>query len=132
MQIKAVFSASMFVLAAAAFAGELDNGILRGATNKRAIDYAPGEEMTFTINLEQVQKLPEGKWFIRWTRSGDDGKQAGQTVPVELGKPLVVKTSIDKPGFVRVRAELVNEKLLSGSIDKDAILHKTVKGGATC
>lgn len=123
MQIKAVFSASLFVLAAAAFAGELDNGILRGATDKRAIDYAPGEEMTFTINLEQVQKLPEGKWFIRWTRSGDDGKQAGQTVPVELGKPLVVKTSIDKPGFVRVRAELVNEK--------GQVYHKKFTGDTT-
>ena len=41
MKIK-VFS--MFALAAAAvFAGELDNGLLRGATDKRAIDYAPGE-----------------------------------------------------------------------------------------
>ena len=32
----------------------------------------------------------------------------------------------------RLGFDYVNEKLLSGSIDKDAILHKTVKGGATC
>ena len=32
----------------------------------------------------------------------------------------------------RLGFDYVNEKLLSGSVDKDAILHKTVKGGATC
>ena len=35
--------------------------------------------------------------------------------------------TIDRLGF-----EYVNEKLISGSIDKAAILNKTVKGGATC
>ena len=110
MQKKALFSASMFLLAAAAFGGDLDNGVLRGATDKRAIDYAPGETMTFTLNLENVPKLPEGQWFIRWTRSGDDGKWAGDTVPADPAKPLVIKTSIDKPGFVRVRAEVVDAK----------------------
>ena len=35
--------------------------------------------------------------------------------------------TIDRLGF-----EYVNEKLISGSIDKAAILSKTVKGGATC
>ena len=32
----------------------------------------------------------------------------------------------------RLGFDYVNEKLLSDSIDKDAILHKTVKGGSTC
>lgn len=32
----------------------------------------------------------------------------------------------------RLGFDYVNEKLLSGSVDKEAILHKTVKGGATC
>ena len=53
---------SMFALAvASAFAGELDNGLLRGSTDKRAIDYAPGEEMTFTLKLDKIEKLPEGQ-----------------------------------------------------------------------
>ena len=110
MQMKTLFSASVFALAVAALAGDLDNGILRGATDKRAIDYAPGEEMTFTLGLENIPKLPEGQWFIRWTRSGDDGKWDGATVPADLAKPLVIKTSLDKPGFVRVRAEVVDAK----------------------
>ncbi len=102
---------SAFALAAAsAFAGELDNGLLRGSTNKRAIDYAPGEEMVFTLKLDKIEKLPEGKWFINWNRSGDDGKKFGEKVPVDLAKPVVIKTSLDRPGFVRVSAMLVDEK----------------------
>ncbi len=102
---------SAFALAAASvFAGELDKGLLRGSTNKRAIDYAPGEEMVFTITLDRIEKLPAGSWFIQWERYGDDGKKDGAKVPADLTKPLVVKTSLDRPGFVRVRAQLVDEK----------------------
>ena len=102
---------SMFALAVASvFAGELDNGLLRGATDKRAIDYAPGEPMTFTLKLDGVKKLPEGQWFIQWERFGDDGKKCGERVPADLAKPVVVKTSLDRPGFVRVRAVLVDDK----------------------
>ena len=32
----------------------------------------------------------------------------------------------------RLGFDYVNDKLISGSIDKTAILSKTVKGGATC
>ena len=32
----------------------------------------------------------------------------------------------------RLGFDYVNEKLLSDSIDKEAVLKKTVKGGATC
>ena len=32
----------------------------------------------------------------------------------------------------RLGFDYVNDKLISGSIDKQAILGKTVKGGATC
>ena len=102
---------SMFALAVASvFAGELDNGFLRGATDKRAIDYAPGEPMTFTLKLDGVKKLPEGQWFIQWERFGDDGKKCGERVPAALEKPVVIKTSLDRPGFVRVRAQLVDGK----------------------
>lgn len=108
--MKNIAFVSAFALAAALFAGELDNGVLHGDTDKRAIDYAPGETMTFTIKLARVEKLPAGEWFISWSRSGDDGKIEEGKEPVSLTKPLVVKTSIDKPGFVRVCAVLVDGK----------------------
>ncbi|MGN0847908.1 MAG: acetylxylan esterase [Kiritimatiellia bacterium] len=102
---------SAFALAAAAvFAGELDNGLLRGSTNKRAIDYKPGEEMVFTLKFDRIEKLPAGEWFVRWERTGDDGKKFGERVPADLAKPIVIKTSLDSPGFVRVRAALEDGK----------------------
>ena len=97
-------------LAVSAFAGELDNGFLKGVTDKEKPFYAPGEEMTFTLRLEGVKAFPPGAWFITWNRSGDDGKRDGGKVPASLTEPLVIKTSLDQPGFVRVRAMLVDEK----------------------
>ena len=47
---------------------------------------------------------------LSWERSGDDGKRNSGKVPASLTEPLVIKTSLDKPGFVRVRAMLVDGK----------------------
>ena len=89
---------------AALAAGELNKAVLHGETDKeRAIDYAPGETMTFTLSLQGAEKFADGEYFVNWERFGDDGK-------IERGKvdantlPLVVKTSLDRPGFVRVKA----------------------------
>ena len=98
------------LLATSAFAGELDNGFLKGVTDKEKPFYAPGETMTFTLRLEGIKAFPPGEWFVAWDRSGDDGKRDGGKVPASLTEPLVIKTSIDKPGFVRVRAQLVDAK----------------------
>jgi len=92
------------------WAGELDGGFLKGVTNKRAIDYAPGEEMVFTLTFDGIKAFPAGGWFVQWERSGDDGKRTGGKVPASLTEPLVIKTALDKPGFVRVKAMLVDEK----------------------
>ncbi|MGN0852032.1 MAG: acetylxylan esterase [Kiritimatiellia bacterium] len=101
----------LFVLAvAAAGAGELDDGLLRGRTDRDRPYYEPGEEMVFTLKLDRIRKFPEGKWFISWDRSGDDGRKEHGKVPASLTEPLVVRTSLDRPGFVRVRAVLVDEK----------------------
>lgn len=91
--------------------GELDGARLHGATDKaRAIDYAPGEEMVFTLTLEGVERLPAEPYFIRWKRTGDDGCKEEGKVPLSLGKPLVLRTSLAKPGFVRILAEVVDGK----------------------
>ena len=100
----------MLLAAAAAFAGELDGGFLKGVTDKAKPFYAPGEEMTFTLRLEGIKAFPPGEWFISWERTGDDGKRDAGKVPASLTEPLVIKTSIDQPGFVRVRAMLVDGK----------------------
>ena len=99
----------LLVPAAVATAGELDSAVLHGETDKaRAIDYAPGEEMVFTISLQGAKSVPAGKYFITWERTGDDGKTDGGKVPLSATEPLVVRTSLDCPGFVRVLAEVVD------------------------
>ena len=105
-------------------AGELDNAVLHGEANKaRAIDYKPGETMTFTLTLQGVKALPPDTYFISWTRTGDDGLKESGKVPASLTEPLVVKTKTDKPGFVRLFAVVV---------DKDGKQYrKSFRGDAT-
>ena len=92
-------------------AGELEDAVLHGETDKpRAIDYKPGEEMTFTLSLQGVKEIPQDTYFILWERTGDDGLTEKGKVPASLTQPLVVKTKLDKPGFVRVQAFVVDGK----------------------
>ena len=103
-----------FVAALAAFtafsAGELDDAVLHGDTDKeRAIDYRPGEPITFTLRMQGVESVPEGRYFIEWNRTGDDGVTETGKVPATLD-PLVIRTKMDKPGFVRVLAYVVDGK----------------------
>lgn len=101
-----------FVFAAVAtltaFGGPLDQAWIKGTTDKSPITYAPGEEMTFTLTLTGVEGvLPEGGYFLDWKRSDDYGKTENGRVPL-TGKPFVYKTSLDKPGFVRLEAYVVD------------------------
>ena len=103
---------SGFALATAVFAaGELDKAVLHGETDKeRATEYKPGETMTFTLSIQGAETMPTNKLFISWTRTGDDGIKETGKVPASLTEPLVVKTKLDKPGFVRLEAYVVDEK----------------------
>ena len=107
---KCIIGCAAVIAAFAACAeGELDAAVLHGETDKaRAIDYKPGETMTFTLSLQGVDSVPPDMYFISWKRSGDDGKVESGKVPLSLADPLVVKTSIDKPGFVRLEAVVVD------------------------
>ena len=98
------------VIAGLFAAGELDNAVLHGETDKaRAIDYRPGEMMTFTLTLQGAKPLPPDTYFIDWKRTGDDGVHESGKVPASLTTPLVIKTKIDKPGFVRLFAVVVDK-----------------------
>ena len=92
-------------------AGPLDRAVLHGETDKeRAIDYKEGEEMVFTLTLQGAEAFKEGDYFIHWQRTGDDGKSERGRVPLSAEKPLVIKTKLDMPGFVRIVAEVVDAK----------------------
>ena len=98
------------VLAAGmAFGGALDNAWIKGTTDKDPITYKPGEKMVFTLSFEGVEgAIPEGEYFLDWKRSGDDGLVDDGKIPV-TGKPFIYETKIDKPGFVRIQANVVDK-----------------------
>ena len=98
------------VLAAGmAFGGALDNAWIKGTTDKDPIAYKPGEKMVFTLSFEGVEgAIPEGEYFLDWKRSGDDGLVDDGKIPV-TGKPFIYETKIDKPGFVRIQANVVDK-----------------------
>ena len=81
---------------------------LTGATDRSPIEYKAGDPMTFTITADIGDQKPTGDYFIAWNRTGDDGKTEQGKVKLADG-PVTVKTSIDRPGFVRVRAFLTDK-----------------------
>ena len=95
--------------ASVAFGGVLDNAWIRGMTDKDPITYKPGEKMTFTLSAQGLDgELPAGEYFLEWTRSGDDGIRENGKEPL-TAKPFVYETKIDKPGFVRIQANVVDK-----------------------
>lgn len=77
-------------------------------TDRDPVTYAAGDKMVFTINTGIDGQKPTGEYYITWTRTGDDKK-------VEKGKELLsdknimITTSIDQPGFIRLQAAVVNK-----------------------
>jgi len=92
--------------------GEFDKAILHGEANRvRATEYAPGEEMVFTLTLRDAKPFADGRYFIQWDRTGDDGQKTEGKVPLSMdSRPLVIRTKLDRPGFVRVHAVVVDRK----------------------
>ena len=95
------------LMATASFAAAddvLQQAWLKGTTDKSPVSYEPGETMVFTIEPQGiVGEVPEGKYFLKWERTGDDGVSEKGREPF-TGKPFTYKTSIAKPGFVRLFA----------------------------
>ena len=76
-------------------------------TNRSALSYQRGEEMIFTFKFVSSDTPAEGL-FLEYKRFGDDGITFEGTVPAS--EELVVKTSIDRPGFVCVNVLLKNTR----------------------
>ena len=107
--MKAMTWAATVLAAGTVFGGALDNAWIKGTTDKDPITYKPGEKMSFTLSFEGVEgAIPEGEYFLDWKRSGDDGVVDSGKIPVS-GKPFTYETKIDKPGFVRIQANVVDK-----------------------
>ena len=105
---RIVIAVALALSAATAFAaGELDEAVLHGETDKeRAIEYAPDEKMVFTLSLQGAKPFGEGEYYLDWVRSGDDGKTVKGREPLTYDKSFVCETFLSKPGFVRLFAQV--------------------------
>ena len=75
-----------------------------------AICYKAGEDMKFTFSVNKLVGNPvEGKLFLKWKRSGDDGRTEGGRTEISEDSAVSLVTSIDRPGFVRIEASLEDE-----------------------
>ena len=87
-----------------------DDALIFGRTNGDKCFYAAGEEMVFTLELKGVKgEIPSGEYFIDWVRSANDGKTEKGRAEASLAKPLVIRTSLDRPGFVKIEANLMDK-----------------------
>ena len=69
--------------------------------------YRAGEPIVFTLWFEGVGELPKGKsFFVAWERTGDDGRRETGRAPFDPKGTVTVKTSMDRPGFVRLLAHV--------------------------
>ena len=109
---SALFAAGCRTSAASAFAGLSASAgwgfddIIDGRTTREVPVYAVGETMTFTFRLRGFKGLDASKCVFDWVRTGDDGIKVCGRAPA--GRPLVLSTSIDRPGFVRYYVELLD------------------------
>ena len=94
-------------LALAAFrsaAGLLDNAWIKGTTDKDPLTYRVGEEIAITLTPMDIDgEVPAGAYTLELTRSDDYGNFKTWKEPF-AGAPHVYRTSLDKPGFVRLEA----------------------------
>jgi len=96
---------ALLIAGTASRAGELT---FSGTTEKEAALYQPGEPMVFRVRLLEDGQ-PAGGRKLRWTRTGDDGKTEKGEAMASATEPLVITTSTDKPGFVRIQVEALDE-----------------------
>lgn len=81
---------------------------LRIAMDRDPLSYSENEPMIFNITANWQKNTQPFPVFIEWERTGDDGKVEKGKAPVGE-TPLTLKTSLDRPGFIRIYGKLVDK-----------------------
>lgn len=77
-------------------------------TNKNPLTYSCGEKIIFTVTAkENCLDIPCD--FIHWKIADDDGKFSEDLGSCKFGEPLILETTLDKPGFVHLTCTAFNE-----------------------
>ncbi|HCG20802.1 MAG TPA: acetylxylan esterase [Verrucomicrobia bacterium] len=112
---KELLSAAIAMLlgGASAVAGAQNKAYLQGRTldanGKERLFFKAGEPIIFEIRFQGAAEAPDGA-FIKWTRTGDDDDSNDRQGQVAASQnPVRIETALDRPGFVRLQARLVNK-----------------------
>jgi cephalosporin-C deacetylase-like acetyl esterase len=80
---------------------------LVGTTTRDPLSYRVGEEMEFVFFLKDPRAATTGKpLFLVWNRRGDDGTVDSGFTTISVEKPVRVRTSLARAGFVHVTASV--------------------------
>ena len=111
---KKTITALLFYTAVSLFAGTV---YFAGDSEKSPLAYRCGEEIVFRISLVEDGKPMKGV-PIRWNLFGEDGKRQKGNAVSDPEKPLIIRTSLSKPGFVYLEAKAMdaNGKALKGAL----------------
>lgn len=74
------------------------------STDKDPVSYLAGEEMIFSYSVQDPEN--DQTYYLNWTRSGDDGEESRGIETIAPGQTVTIKTRLNKPGFVFIRAKL--------------------------
>ena len=84
------------------------NFVFSGNTEKDPLSYKTEEEIVFNVVLLEDGARVGGRRLV-WTCDGDDGRRLeGNAVSSET-EPLVIRTRLDKPGFVHLQVSVLDE-----------------------
>lgn len=78
------------------------------STNKNPLTYTVGESIKFTISSKDNCVDSPCK-YIHWKLMGDDGKFSEGLGSSSAGSPLVLETSLERPGFVYLVCNSLND-----------------------
>lgn len=80
----------------------------RCETNKSPLSYKCGEKIIFTVSLrDNCMEIPCK--YVKWELFGDDGKSSSGLASTEVGEPLVLDTSLERPGFVHLVCTVLDD-----------------------
>ena len=108
MKVKTFLSSCLIFATTCLFAQiDLSKVTINVKTNKPSLSYKKGEKMVYTFTADFANQNSDG-YFLSYTRRGDDNQTIKGKSPAN--KPLVIETSLNKPGFVSVNVYLTDAK----------------------
>lgn len=99
---KSLLLSSLLLASASLWAGTYTFNV---KTRQPAVDYKPGEQIVFDVQLLEDGQPVTGK-KIKWDRSGDDGVTDNGIA--DSDEVFSVTTSSEQPGFIRLRLAAVD------------------------